>query len=90
MIDPSKISFEIADTNVATVSAEGVVTAHNTGETVLKVTATDKGFTIEKEIPIRVISLSQPYTMTLPYEPQACSPQAHGPVQQFPRATVSA
>ncbi|MBQ4088055.1 MAG: S-layer homology domain-containing protein [Clostridia bacterium] len=73
MIDPSKISFEIADTNVATVSAEGVVTAHSTGETVLKVTATDKGFTIEKEIPIRVISLSQPDTMTLPYEPAPAS-----------------
>ena len=34
----------------------------------MKITASDKGFTIEKEVPITVISLSQPDSLELPYQ----------------------
>ncbi len=63
------VEFETADTSIAEVSAEGVITGKRMGETTLTARVTLSGGIVEKTVPVRVIpvaiSIDAPATIKL-------------------------
>lgn len=67
-IPSESITMTSADETVATVAAGGKITAVGTGETTVHVKVTYGEKTLEKDIPVKVITYTQEDSLELPYE----------------------